>query len=279
MARRGNIREAPPAVRNILVLGQGVGDQCKETQILLEGFGERQGPRLALGLIRALQKIKRGFNRQRLAIHLKAQVRHGFIKQAVEGAVACLGFFKEQFLELVIKLIGLLLPQVFNPWAVVIERWNLHGLFKGRIVNPVELKFKEQQLGRNIRVLGTHVAIKLAPCRIRCIPHIIQLGVRPRATQQIGDGLISLERFGEVSSRKLCQFPFVFFSKGFGLRLTPLHVGLEGRRIGRGIKVSEVPFRQITEGSGSGHVHSLLTICFPYGSCPQLRQLPEFVPK
>ena len=128
---------------------------------------------LALGLIRALQKIERGFNCQRLAIHLEAQVRHGFIKQAVEGAVACLGFFEEQLLQLVVKLIGLLLAQVFNPWAVMIERRNLHGLFKRRIINPVELKFKEQQLGGNIRVLGTHVAIELAPRRIRCIPHII----------------------------------------------------------------------------------------------------------
>ena len=247
MPRRGDVLETPPAVGNVLVLGQRIGDQGEETQILLEGFGQRQGPRLALGLIRALQKIERGFNCQRLPVHLEAQVRHGFIEQPVERAVAGLGLFEEQLLQLVVKLIGPLLAQVLNPRPVVAEPRVLHGLFKRRIVNPVEFQFKEQQQGGNIRELGTHIAVKLAARRIRCIPHIIQLRIGTRASQKIGNGLIALERHGKLRARKLCQFPFILCGEGFGIRLALLHVGLEGRRIGRGIKVSEVPFGQISK--------------------------------
>ena len=217
-----------------------------------------------------MQKIKRGFNGQRLAIHFKAQVRHGFIKQAVEGAITRLGFFEKQFLQLVFKLIGFLFPQVFNPRAVVIERRNLHGLLKRRIINAVELKFKEQQLGGNIRELGTHVAIKLSPRRIRRVPHIIKLGIGTGTTEQIGNGFVSLKRLGKFRPRKLSQFPLEFFRKFFGLRLALLHVGLKSRRIGRSIEVSQVPFRQIPKSGRSGHVNSLLIICFSIWLMPAI---------
>ena len=130
--------------------------RVKSRKFSLKVLASAIGPCLALGLIRALQQFQRRLDCQLLAIHLEAQVRHGLIEQAVPGPVARLRFFEEQLLELVVELIGLLLAQIFDPRPVMSERRNLHGLFKGRIVDPVELQFEEQQQRGNIGVLGVY---------------------------------------------------------------------------------------------------------------------------
>ena len=43
MARIGDVLEAAPAVGNLLVLGERVGDQRERPQVLLEGLGQRLG--------------------------------------------------------------------------------------------------------------------------------------------------------------------------------------------------------------------------------------------
>ena len=48
MARLRDVGEAAPAVGNLLVLGERVGDQREEPQVLLEGLGQRLGRGLAL---------------------------------------------------------------------------------------------------------------------------------------------------------------------------------------------------------------------------------------
>jgi len=117
MARVRDIGKATPAVGNILVLGERVGDQRKGALVGLEGLCQCLGGGLALGAIAVLQQVERGLDRQLLARHLEAQRGDGLVEQTVEGRIAGLRFLVEQLLDAILELIGLVLAQILDPGA------------------------------------------------------------------------------------------------------------------------------------------------------------------
>ena len=72
MARIGDVLEAAPAVGNLFVLGERIGDQHEWPQVFLERLGQRLRRRLALLAVRILQQIERRLDRQRLAADAEA---------------------------------------------------------------------------------------------------------------------------------------------------------------------------------------------------------------
>ena len=200
MPRIGNVLEAAPAVGNVLVLGQRVGDQREQPQVFLEGLGQRQGTRLALGLVRALHQVQRRFQRQCFAIDLETQAGHGLVEQPVEGGGSGLRFFEEQFLQLVIKLIGLFHAQVGNPRPVMPKGRNFHGRFKCRIIDAVQLKLEEKQQCGNFGKFARHIAIELATLRVGGVADIIELRIGPDAADEIGQRLIILQRLRQFGT-------------------------------------------------------------------------------
>jgi hypothetical protein len=213
--------------------------------------------RLALGLRRALHQVQRGLERQRLAVHLEAQARHRLVEQAVEGGSRRLRLFEEQLFQLVVQLIGLLLPEVLDPRAVMGECRNLHRRFEGCILDAVQLEFEEQQQRGDLRELGGNIAIELAALRIRRVAHIIELRIGAGAAQEIGNRLIVLQRLRQFPSAKRGELAAVFFREGLRQVLALLHVGCKFRRIRSGIEIGEVPFGKGSEVRGGGRCHVL----------------------
>jgi hypothetical protein len=123
----GHILEAAPAVGNLLVLSERVGDQREETRVLLEDLGQRLGRRLPLGGIGMHQEIERRLQRGRLrlSLHLEAQPRHGLAEEPAPGAVRGDRLLVEQALQLLVQLVGLLLAQVVDPRLVARQCGNL----------------------------------------------------------------------------------------------------------------------------------------------------------
>jgi hypothetical protein len=85
VAAVGNVFEAAPAIGDILVLGERIGDERKDADVGLEGFGERHCRLAAHFRILFLQHVQRHFQRQLLAVDLEAQFRHRLIEETVEG--------------------------------------------------------------------------------------------------------------------------------------------------------------------------------------------------
>src|SRR5207344_557567 len=62
----GDVRKAPPAIGNLLVLGERVGDERKSPLIVLEGLCQRLACGLALFRRAVLQEIERRLDRELL---------------------------------------------------------------------------------------------------------------------------------------------------------------------------------------------------------------------
>lgn len=73
MARVGDVLKAAPAIGNVLILGERVGDQRESALVGLEGFRQRLPGRLALLGRAILQHVQGRLDRQFLAAQLEAQ--------------------------------------------------------------------------------------------------------------------------------------------------------------------------------------------------------------
>ena len=122
MARIRDVLEAAPAVGDLLVLGERVGDQRKGPLVGLEGFRQRLRGRLALGAVAILQQVQRRLDRELLGPDLETQARDGLVEQPVPGGIAALGFLVKQLLDAILELIRLVLAQVLDPRPVMRQR-------------------------------------------------------------------------------------------------------------------------------------------------------------
>ena len=119
MARIRDILEAAPAIGNLLVLGERIGDERKGPLIGLEGFRQRLPRRLALFAVAILQQAQRRLDREFLGPDLEAQARDGLVEQPVPGGIAALGFLVKQLLDAILELIRLVLAQILDPRAIM----------------------------------------------------------------------------------------------------------------------------------------------------------------
>ena len=115
MAGIRDVLETAPAVRDVLVLGERIGDQRKGALIGLERLCQRFRRRLALGAVTVLQEIERRLDRELFRADLEAQTGDGLVEQPVEGGIAGLRLLQEELLELVVELVRLLLAQPWYP--------------------------------------------------------------------------------------------------------------------------------------------------------------------
>ena len=119
MAGSRNVLEAAPAIGNLLVLGERVGDQRKGALVVLEGLRQRLAAALRLSGVAVLQQVQRRLDRELLAADLEAQRRDGLVEQPVPGGIAALGLLVKELLDPVLELIRLVLAQILDPRPVM----------------------------------------------------------------------------------------------------------------------------------------------------------------
>ncbi len=163
MAAIGHILEAAPAVGDLLVLGERVGDEREQADVVRKHLAQRLGGRGAALAVRMRQEIERRLQRQwlRLAFDVEAQRRHGLVEQAVPGAARGDRLLVEEPLELFVELVGLLLTQVVEPRLVVGEGGNLQGVGEILVLDAIELQLEEDQVRGDRRDLLLDVAVEL----------------------------------------------------------------------------------------------------------------------
>ena len=114
------------AVRDFLVLGEGVGDEGEESDV--SGEGPREHLRPAPAFVLADEKVEHRFERQRLALYLETQGRHGFVEQAVPGRLSGQRLLVEQLLDAILELVRVFLAQIFDPRSGMAERRHRQNL-------------------------------------------------------------------------------------------------------------------------------------------------------
>ena len=73
--RLGDVLEAAPAIRNLLVLGERVGDQRELAQIVREDNAKRLRGLFARLFFRILQQVERGLDGELLAVDVESAAR------------------------------------------------------------------------------------------------------------------------------------------------------------------------------------------------------------
>ena len=193
-----DVGEAAPAVGNLLVLGERVGDVRELADVLLERHRHRLRSGLALLLARILQQIERRLDRQRLGADLEAQPRDGLVEQPVPGRIGGHRFLVEELLDAILELIGLVLADVLEPRAVVAELGIGHRRFELGVVEAVELQHEEQQMRRCAGEALLHVAVEFGAHGIDRVLRVDQSGIGGEPAEQIVELLVALDRFGNL---------------------------------------------------------------------------------
>ena len=254
MARVGDVGELAPAVGDLLVLGERVGDQRKEAQVGAERGGEGVRRRLALRLVRVLEPGEQRLERQALALEVEAERRHRVVEQPVPRGGARHRLLQEQLLDLVGELVRLLLADVLEPRAIVAERRRRHrGLQRG-VVDPVELELEKQEVARERRHLLVRVAVELRPGGVAGVAGVEERGVGHDAPDQVLKRLVGPHRLGEVFARRrrcgdACEPAAPAFRERLRLGLRPREICSEARRVHALVEIVEPPLRQ---GAGFG---------------------------
>ena len=254
MAAVGHVLEAAPAVRDLLVLGQRVGDEREEADVGLEDLGQGFSRRPTVRCIGVHEQVQRRLERQRLglALHLELESRHGLVEQAVPGAARGDRLLVEHTLELLLELIGLLLAQIVEPRLVAGERRHLQGARQRRIVDLVELQLEEDEARGDGGDLLLDVAVELGVLGIGGVGGVEQAGVGAELAQRVAERLVGGDRcrHGRAVGGEIDQLALVALLDALGFGSGLLQVRRDGSRGGPGIEVGEVPHRHRPQIAG-----------------------------
>jgi len=258
MAVVGDVGEAAPAVGDLLVLGERVGDQRELLNALLECRGKRLRSGFALFAVAILQLIERLLDGERLARDFEAQVGDGGVELPVPGRIGRHRLFVKQLLDAVLELIGPIPAHVLEPRPVMAEHPIGHGGVEHRVVDAVELEFEEKQPRPRRGHALLHIAVKLGARRIDGVALVDQRRVGAEPPAEIADRLVAAHRFAERSAavrrgREGGELALIGLFERDAVGIDAVEVALD-RRIGEArVKVSEIPFRQRAEhGLGLG---------------------------
>ncbi len=249
MARRRDVVEAAPAVGDFLVLGERVGDQRERAQIFLEGFRQRIRGGLAFACRRILQQVQRRLDGERLTVDLETQIRNRAVEHPVPGGIGRHGFFVEQLLDAIFKLVRLLLAHVIEPRPVMAERRIGHRRFEYCVVDAIEFEREEQKMRRGRGHALLHVAEKFRARWIDRVAGMDQAGVRHQPPDEIVDRLATPHRLGERCAplrraRHGVELAFVGLLETDAVGVGAIKIALDGRIVEAGIEIVEIPFGQ-----------------------------------
>ena len=250
MAGIRDILELPPAVGDFLVLGQRVGDQREGPQLLAEHRAQRLRRLAAHLAVAVLQLVERELERQLLAIDDEAQRGDGLVEEAVPGGCARHRLLVEQRLDPVVELMRLVLSEIVDPGLPVREGRFSSDLRQQARLDPVQLQFEEQQFGDRGVQLVLRVAVELGALRIGRVAGIDQTGIGADPAEQVAQALIALHcgcqcRAAVWRCGEFRELAAIAASQRLRIEKTPLQIALELRRFDPGIKMGQVPFREI----------------------------------
>ena len=249
MPRVGDVGKAAPAVGNLLVLGERVGDEREGAQVFAEGLGQRLGGGPAGLFAAVLEQVERRLDRQRLGADLEPQAGDGVVEQPVPGALPGHRLLVEQLLDAILELIGLLLADILDPGTVMAERGIGHRALEHVVVDLVELERKEQEMRGRGRDLLLHVAEELGAGGVGGVAGVDELGEGGDAAHEVVDRFQFLDGGGERPpavrpARQPRELALVALLEGVAVGIRAGEVALDLRRADPCVKRGEVPFRQ-----------------------------------
>ena len=137
---------------------------------------------------------------QLLAVDVELERRHGLVEQPVPGLRAGHRLFVEQFLDAILELVGLCLPQLVEPRPEAGEllvggkRLLQHG-----VVDPVELELEEDEAGGKIGELLAHVAEEFGAVLVGRVLRVVEIGEGADPARDVAKFLGPADRFDQLA--------------------------------------------------------------------------------
>ena len=248
-----HILEPAPAVADLLVLGQHIGDEGEGALVGAQGRGDGLGGLLADGGLLVLHQVEGGLDGQLLVAHLEAQGGDGLVEEPVPGAPPGDGLLVEELLDPILQLIGLLAPHILDPGPVMGERGLVHGRLKQGVVDSVQLQGHENEVGGGVGDLFLGVAKKFCALGIGGVARVDQARIGHDTPDEILETLITGQHVehrprGAGPRGEVGQLAPVDLRKSFAIAEGPGQI----LRIFRGfhprIEVGQIPFGQSALG-------------------------------
>ena len=236
-----------PAILDLLVLGQRVGEQREDRDIVALHLAERLGGVLALAGILARELVEDLRLAQQLVAKRIAQARDGLVEQARPGGAADDMLLVQRLFHLVGELVRAVDAEIAQPGTVFGER---RVVLPGRqvgVVELVDLELEEHQPGADIGQQFGDILREPAALGVGHVLRIVERGIGAYAAHQVVQGLEPGDRRAQRLSVHPRHLALVGLGEGIGVRRSALQVGSEIRAAGTGIEVGEAPGRQIAQ--------------------------------
>ena len=162
IARRLRPRIAAPAIIDFLILGQRVGDQAKQLNVLTKRLAQRFGSLFADLSVIIRQAVQDFLGCLLPAIHIDSHARYGLIKQTVPRGTARDMLVMQKPFGFFIELMRAKDPDIADPRRIVSQRRSLEFLLERCIAELIDLQRKEHKMRRNIGHCFLHRLIEPA---------------------------------------------------------------------------------------------------------------------
>ncbi len=244
IARRDRPRKAAPAVLDLLVLGEGVGNQRQGPDVFAQDVADAErgvAPHRGVAIGQQVERFGLG---QLPPAERKSQSSHRLVEEPHPGGPAGDRFLVQQRLDLVRQLVRAKGADVAQPRTVAGER-GVGGFCLDRlIVELVDLQREEQERRRNRIDPLLHGLKEAADFRVGEIAGMGQRGKADDARARFLQALIGRDGGAELGPAELGKAPLIAPAKGLGVLGQPLKILGQGRAVAAGVEVGQIPFRQ-----------------------------------
>ncbi len=252
-----------PAVLDLLVLGERVGDKAEEADIARLDARDRLRRVAAQRAVLVREQVERLGAGELLPPDRIAQIGQGLVEEPHPGRAAGHRLVMQELLGLVGELVRAEGAQIPEPGAIARQRGRGEERLELRVFEPVELEREEERRGRNVGHPLAHVLGLARDHGIARRRGMAQLGIAREAPERLGEALIAGDGLGELGAGEGGEPALILFRERGRVLGRALEVGLELGRFGPWIKIAQIPFGQAAQiarrsvASRVGHDRSL----------------------
>jgi len=244
-----------PAILDLLFLGQRVVNPREELDIALENLGQCARPGLAARAVGIAHQVQRRLEAEGLVLARDGEFQpgHGLVEKPVPGRGADHRLIMQEALQLVGELMRTHRP---HPVEHRLVAGNLGGGgedgFVSFVVDPVEFKREEYQWRGVVGDLVLAVGQELGAIGVERVLIIAQARIGHQPPGHRLDPLVAADAFQHRAGIEAGQLALIIAGKGGAFALQPAEIAGHFGRVGGGVDVGQVPFRQIAQTAGAG---------------------------